>query len=145
MAGTKRKDPLPAFVFSVKIDGLGTAFFKSAGGLSYEVEATPIKEGGVNDTTWQVPGSVKWKNITLKRGFTADSELLQWRNDWMSGKMSRKNIVITQLDSGLNEVAKWTAKDGFPMKWELSEYDASKNEVAIETLEIAHHGLTFGG
>ena len=144
MAGTKRKDPLPAFVFSVKIDGLGTAFFKSAGGLSYEVEATPIKEGGVNDTTWQVPGSVKWKNITLKRGFTADSELLQWRNDWMSGKMSRKNIVITQLDSGLNEVAKWTAKDGFPMKWELSEYDASKNEVAIETLEIAHHGLTFG-
>ena len=145
MAGTKRKDPLPAFVFSVKIDGLGTAFFKSAGGLSYEVEATPIKEGGVNDTTWQVPGSVKWKNITLKRGFTADSELLQWRNDWMSGKMSRKNIVITQLDSALNEVAKWTAKDGFPMKWELSEYDASKNEVAIETLEIAHHGLTFGG
>ncbi len=144
MAGTKRKDPLPAFVFSVKIDGLGTAFFKSAGGLSYEVEATPIKEGGVNDTTWQVPGSVKWKNITLKRGFTADSELLKWRNDWMAGKMSRKNVVITQLDSALNEVAKWTAKDGFPMKWELSEYDASKNEVAIETLEIAHHGLTFG-
>ena len=57
--------------------------------------------------------------------------------------MTRKDIVITQLDSALKEVAKWTAKDGFPMKWELSEYDASKNEVAIETLEIAHHGLKF--
>src|SRR6185437_15809486 len=103
MAGTTtRKDPLPAFVFKVKIDGLGTAFFKSAGGLSYEVEATPIKEGGVNYTTWQIPGSVKWKNITLKRGFTADSEILAWRNDWMNGTMVRHTVTITQLDSALN-------------------------------------------
>jgi phage tail-like protein len=144
MAGTTRKDPLPAFVFSVTIDGLGTAFFKSAGGLSYEVEVTPIKEGGVNNTTWQIPGSVKWKNITLKRGFTADSEILAWRNDWMNGTMVRKNITIKQLDSALNPVKTWIAQDGFPMKWELSEYDASKNEVAIETLEIAHHGLKMG-
>ena len=143
MAGTTRKDPLPAFVFKVTIGGTASAFFKSAGGLSFEVEATPIKEGGVNDTTWQVPGSVKWKNITLKRGFSADSDILDWRNQWMAGKMTRKDVVITQLNSALKEVAKWTAKDGFPMKWELSEYDASKNEVAIETLEIAHHGLKF--
>jgi hypothetical protein len=27
------------------------------------------------------------------------------------------------------------------VKWELSELDASKNEVAIETLEIAHERL----
>jgi hypothetical protein len=30
------------------------------------------------------------------------------------------------------------------VKWELSELDASKSEVSIETLELAHEGLSFG-
>jgi phage tail-like protein len=140
--GASRKDPLPAYVFKVTIGGTASAFFKSVGGLSYEVEAVPLKEGGVNNTTWQLIGSVKWKNLTLKRGFTADSDILQWRTDWMNGTMTRKEVTIQQLDTQLNVVKTWTARDCFPMKWELSELDASKNEVAIETLELAHHGLT---
>jgi phage tail-like protein len=38
----------------------------------------------------------------------------------------------------------WTFVRGWPVKWELSEFDASKNELAIETLEIAHEGLVVG-
>lgn len=140
--GAQRKDPLPAYVFRVKINNTASAFFKAVGGLSYEVEAVPLKEGGVNNTTWQLVGAVKWKNITLKRGFTADSDVLAWRTEWMNGTMTRKSLVIEQLDSALNVVKTWTAKDCMPIKWELSELDASKNEVAIETLELAHHGLT---
>ncbi|HTJ45473.1 MAG TPA: phage tail protein [Kofleriaceae bacterium] len=141
--GTTRKDPLPAYVFQVKIGGTASAFFKSAAGLSYEMEAVPLKEGGVNNTTWQLVGAVKWKNITLKRGFSKDSDILKWRKEWMEGTMERKNVDIIQLDSQLNVVQTWTAKDCMPLKWELSEFDASKNEVAIETLELAHHGLTI--
>ena len=141
--GSTRKDPLPAYVFKVKIGGNHSAFFKSVGGLSYEVEAVPLKEGGVNNTTWQLVGAVKWKNITLKRGFTADSDILAWRKEWMEGTMTRKDVEIEQLDSQLNVVKRWKAKDCMPMKWELSEFDASKNECAIETMELAHHGLTI--
>jgi phage tail-like protein len=142
-----RKDPLPAYVFKISIDGLTTgsacAFFKSVGGIAYEVETVPLKEGGVNNTTWNLVGGFKWKNIVLKRGFTADSELLQWRTDWLNGTMVRHSGTITQLNSALQPVAIWSFSGGFPVKWEISEFDASKNEVAIETLEIAHNGLTY--
>jgi len=57
--------------------------------------------------------------------------------------MVRHSGKITQLDSALNPVCSWSFTGGFPVKWEISEFDASKNEVAIETLEIAHNGLTY--
>jgi phage tail-like protein len=146
-AGT-RKDPLPTFCFKVDLNlggGAGAAaFFKSVTGLKYETETSDVKEGGVNGTTWKLVGATKWSNIVLKRGFTSDSELLSWRDGWMSGqKMERARGTITQLNSKLESVAEWSFEGGWPAKWELSELDASKNEVAIETLEIAHHGLTY--
>ena len=55
-----------------------------------------------------------------------------------------KTGKIIQLDTALKDVAKWTFFNGWPAKWELSELDASKSELSIETLEIAHEGLKFG-
>ena len=49
---------------------------------------------------------------------------------------------ITMFDRDGTQVASWTFSNGFPVKWELSELDASKNEVTIESIEIAHEGLT---
>ncbi len=51
--------------------------------------------------------------------------------------------MITQLDTALKPKAQWTFSRGWPCKWEISEFDASKSELAIETLEIAHDGLTY--
>ena len=142
-----RNDPLAVFCFKVnlKLAGGGTAdaFFKSVSGLSYETEAVEIKVGGVNDSTFKLVGATKWPNLVFKRGFTADSILLKWRQQWMDRTdMSRVDGTISQLDSTMNkELAVWTFKSGWPCKWQLSEMDASKSEIAIETLEIAHHGL----
>jgi phage tail-like protein len=152
MAGTsgktgKRNDPLPAFCFQVKFDfasGPGEAFFKSVSGLRYETEIIPVRAGGVNDTTFQLPGATKWSNIVLKQGYTGSSQLLAWREKWIKGEFQRCNGVITQLDTALQPASKWSWVGGWPCKWELSELDASKSEVAIETLEIAIHGLSFG-
>ena len=143
-----RKDPLPVFCFKVQIklgDGDGEAFFKSVGGLTYETEIVPVKEGGVNDTTFQLPGSTKWANIVLKQGFTASSELIKWREEWIKGTFRRLGGTIIQLDTALQPKARWTFTRGWPTKWSMAELDASKNELAIETLEIAHEGLTYSG
>ncbi len=145
---TDRKDPLPVFCFKVTVNITGASggegFFKSVGGLRYETEVIPIREGGVNDTTFQIPGAMKWSNIVLKQGFTGSSALLNWRQDWMKGNMNRANGTIEQLNTALTVVATWQFFDGWPMKWEISEFDASKSELAIESLEIAHHGILFG-
>ncbi|MDB4959241.1 MAG: hypothetical protein JWO36_6810 [Myxococcales bacterium] len=148
-----RNDPLPVFCFKVhlllKSGEPEAAFFKSVSGLKYETEVIPFSEGGVNNSTWQLVGTTKWSNIVFKQGFTAGSGatgLLKWREDWLSGdpaRMSRIDGKISQLNTAMEETACWSFTGGWPCKWEISEFDASKSEVAIETLEIAHHGLTF--
>jgi phage tail-like protein len=144
-----RKDPLPVFCFLVQmeIQGYGTidTFFKSVGGLKMETEVIPVREGGANNTTFQLVGATKWSNIVLKKGFTKDSSLVRWRQDWIQGTMNRiSSGTIVQLNTAKQPQATWTFFNGWPCKWEISEFDASKSELAIETLEIAHDGITFG-
>jgi len=114
-------------------------------GLKMETEVQSIKEGGVNDTTFQLVGSTKWSNLVLKQGFTGSSDLLRWREDWLSGSgMTRITTgKIIQLDTAMQPKGTWTFYRGWPAKWEISEFDASKSELAIETLEIAHEGIKF--
>ncbi len=139
-----RNDPLPVFCFKVQIQKLGgEAFFKSVGGLTYETEVVPVKEGGVNDTTFQLPGSTKWANIVLKQGFTSSSALIKWREEWINGKFSRLGGTIISLDTALNAKAQWQFVRGWPCKWSVGEFDAQKSELVIETLEIAHEGLKY--
>jgi phage tail-like protein len=147
-----RRDPLPAFCFKVSIDIPGgtddpaVAFFKSVSGLSFETEVIDVRAGGVNDTQFRLVGGMKWKNLVLKQGFTKGSQLLDWQQNWATrkvGSMTRAGGTIIMLDTALQPQGTWTFKAGWPCKWDLSEMDASKSEVLIETLELAHEGLTF--
>ena len=144
--GSTRNDPLPVFCFKVTVAKLGAeAFFKSVSGLKYEMETVPVREGGQNFTTFQLVGTTKWSNIVLKRGFTRDSGMVAWRQAWLQpGFGARVEAgTITLLDTALNPKAQWTFYQGIPVKWEVSEFDASKSELAIETLEIAHEGISY--
>jgi phage tail-like protein len=157
-----RFDPVLAFCFKVIIEspapGLsdGQAYFKSVGGLKYESEVVDYKEGGYNIGTRRLVGGAKWGNLVLKRGFTGPASgnaganaLLEWRRQWLAveksgAKLARANGTIQQLNSKLDTVvAAWKFWNGWPCKWEIGELDASKSEIVIETLEIAHEGLEF--
>jgi phage tail-like protein len=147
---TDRHDPLTAFCFSLEIDGLISpqqpAFFKSVGGLKSEAEVVPYREGGLNGFTYQLVGATKWPNLVLKRGFVRNAYSLQlWRQSWaMEGaKLERKKGKVVQLDSDMSRVCTWSFLDGWPCKWEGPDFDASKTELGIETIEIAHSGLFF--
>lgn len=140
-----RRDPLPVFCFHVAIPGMGDpAFFKSVTGLKYEMEVVQHREGGQNATTYQLIGGTKWSNVVLKQGFTKDSKLLEWRDEWLDPMQGRRQTVtITLLDTALNPQKTWNLHRAFPVKWEVSEFDASKSELAIETIELAHEGIFF--
>lgn len=145
---TVRRDPLPVFCFYVSIPKLTTdndqAFFKSVSGLRYETEIVPVRAGGVNDTTFNLVGATKWSPLVLKQGFTAGTKLLEWRQGWIDGTaMTRLDGSIIQLDTAMKKMAQWDFVQGWPSKWEIGEFDAGKNELAIESLEIAHNGLKF--
>ena len=147
-----RKDPLPAFCFKVTITiagaGENEAFFKSVGGIKIESEVVEYKSAGVNHATYKLQGGTKWSNIVLKRGFTdaaGGDALTNWRKAWTladnSRARTRATVTVTQLNTKLDPVKTWTIIEAWPVKWELADLDASKSEVSIETLEIAHHGI----
>lgn len=156
MPPTVRYDPLTTFCFTLEIDGLfrpKEAFFKSVSGLKSETEVVPYREGGLNGHTHQLVGATKWPNLVLKRGFVMSPphswKLIHWRNTWTApGEAGREPLKrlrgkITQLDSRMEPVCHWVFLDGWPCKWEGPDYDASKSELAIETIEIAHSGLFY--
>ncbi|HEX3871930.1 MAG TPA: phage tail protein [Pirellulales bacterium] len=142
----KLSHPLPAFAFQVQIGGHqnSVAYFKSVSGLKYETETVPVVAGGSNSTTFNLVGATKWSNIVLKRGFTKGSSLLFMRDNWMyKFPKTRFDGAIVQLNTQLQPVVTWRFTRGWPVKWEISDFDATKSEVSIETLEIAHDGLTI--
>jgi len=146
--GTKtaqRKDPLPSFCFLVRftnLQGTTDTYFKSVSGLKSETEVVPVRAGGVNDTTFNLVGAVKWSNLVFKQGFTTGSALMKWREAWATGSaMVRSGGSIIQLDTALQPSATWTFVRGWPVKWEIADFDATKSELSIETLEICHEGL----
>jgi phage tail-like protein len=90
----------------------------------------------------KAPGATKYPNVVCSRPLSSDNTLSDWRKLVEGGQNFRKSFTITLFDR--NRVVKaWSFVRGWPVKWQLNELDASKNEVAIETLEIAHEGLSF--
>ena len=89
----------------------------------------------------KLPGLTKYANIVLKRGLTRDLSLWNWRKAVVNGKPDRRSGTIILLDEAGQPVLRWNFVRGWPAKWEGPALNAKANEVAIETLEIAHEGL----
>lgn len=150
----ERHDPLPAFCFKVMITVKGQeraqAYFQSVSGLTYETDVEDYREGGYNATTRRLVGSVKWPNIVLKKGFSPKADahsLLEWRETWVYGietrPVDRASGKIIQLSHKMQPVCAWEFERAWPCKWVGPELDASKSELSIEQLELAHEGLKF--
>jgi phage tail-like protein len=135
-----RKDPYRAYNFLVEVDGITRAGFRECSGLDTSQDPIDYREGTDSLTTRRLPGLVKYSNITLKWGIT-DTELWDWRQSAMEGKVERKNGSIVLLDDTGAEALRWNFREGWPSKWTGPTFNATSNEVAIETLEIVHEGV----
>ncbi len=141
MATGERKDPYRSYNFLVEIDGMTRAGFRECSGLDTSQDPIDYREGGEALHVRKLPGLVKYSNISLKRGITDDAELWEWRKKAMDGKVERKNGSIILLDDTGTEKLRWNFVEGWPSKWTGPTFNATGNEVAIETLEIAHEGV----
>lgn len=136
-----RRDPILALRFEVKMDDLPVAAFSECTGLQVEIEVKDYNEGGLNTFVRKFPGRNKQGNLTLKRGIV-DRQLWMWYFDLMQGRMRFRDGTIGILDpSGGPPVMVWRFTRAFPVKWVGPELNAAQNNVAVETLELAYHGL----
>ena len=125
MAATgERKDPFRGFNFKIELGGITRAGFREASGLDSAQDPVEYR------TT-----------ISLRRGMTNDAELWGWRKKSIDGTIERKNGSIVLYDDAGEVVGRWNFVGGWPTKWTGPSFTATGNEVAIETLEIAHEGL----
>lgn len=138
------EQPLPSFHFSVEWGGKRISF-SEVSGLNIEVQTISYREGADKEyTIRKMPGLVKYSNITLKRGIMqGDNDFFEWLNTITMNKVERRDLVISLLNEEHEPVVVWKAKDAFPVKIEGPELKAEANEVAIESMEIAHEGLTI--
>ena len=136
-----RNDPIPVFRYEVRLDDLPVAGFSECTGLQMEIEVKDHNEGGLNSFVRKFPGRSKQGNLTLKRGIV-DRELWNWYYDLIQGRVRFRDVSITVNDpSGSEAVMVWRITHAFPTKWSGPELNASQNNVAVETLELAFHGL----
>ena len=136
--------PLPKFHFRVEWGGSRIGFTEVTG-LDRSLEVIEYRDGAsLEYSKIKMPGLEKFSNITLKRGtFADDNEYFEWLNTVQLNTIERRDVIISLLNEEHEPVMVWKVKNAFPVKVQSSDLKADGNEVAIETLEIAHEGLTI--
>lgn len=116
--------------------------FQEVRGLGADLEVMPYAEGGVNDHVHQLPVRHTWTRISLKRGLVRDAGLFGWYRAGLTMSLGARrdgSIVMTSPD-GVPVMA-WQFRAGIAVKWSGPDFNAMQGAVAVESLEIAHHGL----
>jgi len=136
--------PLPKFHYQVQWGGSRLGFTEVTG-LTIENELIEYREGNSPEySKIKMPGMRKYGNITLKRGsFKGDNEFYNWLNTTTLSNIQRRDLTVSLLNENHEPVIVWKIKNAWPVKLQSADLKSDANEVAIETLELAHEGLTI--
>jgi phage tail-like protein len=136
--------PIPKFRFEVKWDSAVMSFQEVSG---LDVEAQPIEYRAGDSATFSVvkmPGIKKYSNVTMKKGvFKSDNKFWDWFNQIKMNTIKRVPVTISLLDQDGKPTMVWTLTNAWPTKITGTDLKAEGNEVAVETIEIVHEGLTI--
>ena len=111
-------------------------------GLAAEAEVIEYREGSDPlSSSRKLPGRVEYPNVRLSRGLTTSRDLWDWWQTVVNGSLERRNVSITLLDDTRTPVLRWLLRNAWIAKFEAPDLEAGGNEVAIETIELAHEGL----
>ena len=135
----------PVSVFHFQVEWGGTRIgFTEVSGLSVELQSIDYREGSSPEYhVTKMPGIPQYSAITLKRGmFKGDNEFFQWLNTVKLNNIERRDLTITLLNEEHEPVVSWKVKNAFPSKVEGPSLNSTGNEVAVESIELTHEGLT---
>lgn len=151
-----RTYPPVSFFFEVKFLGRNLdkveveTRFQSVTGLSVDLQTESLVEGGENRFEHVLPTRAKYSPLTLKRGLVKDSQLVKWCNDAiLNFDIQPMDLLVNLLhverpDSAqppgnVEPLMTWKVINAWPRKWSISDFDAEKSSVAIESLELNYH------
>jgi phage tail-like protein len=136
----------PVTVFHYKVSWNNTDIgFSDVSGLTQEIQAIEYRDGLMSGNTPSLrrPGIKKVNNVTLKRGIVEkNNDLFIWFNNNGAPNVERRDIVISLLNDEGDPVMTWSISQAFPVKCEGPGLKATGNEIAIESIELVHEGIT---
>lgn len=143
--GYSRIEELAACRFCVDIEDLLVAVFKECSGLSGEIEVLTYREGGLNDFQHKLPGPAKFGNVTLRAGVANTIDLWDWFYSVATGSIQRRSVSIVMRSHGGDggEVMRWDLAAAYPVRWQGPDFTAGDTNVAVQSLELAHNGITL--
>ncbi len=144
--------PIPKFHFQVEWGEGFRIGFTEVSGLDFETEVIEYREGSskkYNKT--KQPGLTKYSDITLKRGtFEGDFDFFNlWKETYYfqegntTGSRYRRPVTIKLLNEEHEPIVTWQLENAWAKKVQATDLKADANEVAIETMELVHEGLTI--
>ena len=136
--------PLPKFHFLVEWGGSQVGFTEVTG-LDITTEVIEYRDGANPDyTPVKMPGQRKFSNVTLKRGtFSNDNQFYEWFNSVSLNTIERRDLIISLLNENHEPVVVWKVKNAWPTKITPTDLKSDGNEVAMESVELVHEGLTI--
>ncbi len=138
---------IPAFSFRVSFSGaleVDNVPFVEVSGINMEIPYDEISEGGVNNTVYKLPKPIKLLNLVLKKGaMPKPNEFLHWCNKAIYDFQFEPCNVKVDLVNGDEIIKYWDIKNAYPVKLNISSFDANKNEIVIETIELAYSEVKY--
>jgi phage tail-like protein len=134
--------PFMTFNFAVEIEGLLVGGFTQVDGLSGEVKFEDYREGGVNGYIHKLPGLTSYSNLQLRYGLTGVGMLWDWFAATTEGSIQRRNGTVMLLNRQRIPVMWWNFRNALPVRWTGPTFDASADQIGVESLELTHEGLT---
>jgi phage tail-like protein len=138
--------PVPKFRFSVDWGSIQSNIaFQEISGLDTETQIIEYRDSNSPVfSTVKMPGIAKFGNVTMKRGiFASDNLFWTWYSNIKMNVIKRETVIIKLLDETGQTIVKWTLNNAWPTKITSTDLKSDGNEVAIDTIEIAHEGLTI--
>jgi phage tail-like protein len=140
--------PPVGFHFKVDVLGLARALdddvrFTDVGGLSFELAAEEVPEGGENRFIQRYPQRAKYPDLVLKRGLLKSSAIWDWTRDCIENlDIKPKNVDVKLLNEKHEPLLTWHLIGSYPVKWVVSDLSASGNSYVVETLQLAYQYFT---
>jgi phage tail-like protein len=134
--------PLPVFHFNVEWGGTRVGFTEVSG-LDQENQHIEYRDGSFMEfSAIKMPGIRKFANVVLKRGIVkADNDFHHWISTVKLNTVERRDVIISLLNEEHQPVMVWKIHKAWPVKVQGPGLKATGNEVAIESIELAHEGL----
>jgi phage tail-like protein len=137
-----RVDPFRTFNFRLEIDGLTVGSFRECSGLAADGNSVDYREGtDIPRSVRKLIGLQTYSNVTLKRGYTTNPELWNWYKNIVNGIADRRHGSVILMDEQRKDVMRWSLENMWIKKIEAPSFNATANEVAVESVELVHEGL----